>query len=180
MIVTLGIDPSLTATALCCIENGEPAYWHEYKPKAKGMERLDWLFSKVSDVTGGPFVVKRPPINLIAIEGYSYASAGRAVINMGELGGILRLLLYWSGHMWLEVAPPTLKKFATGKGNAPKDSIMLQVYKRWGFEAESNNVADAFVLSKIAYHLASKDRAGLADFQTEILDKLEEKLCHTD
>jgi len=171
VIVTLGIDPSLTATAVCRMVDGEVDTFEEFKPKVKGEERLDWLFTKVSGMTGDPFGGERPPITLIAIEGYAYSRPNQAH-QMGELGGVLRLLLHWVGHSWIEVAPSALKKFATGQGNADKDQVMLQVYKRWGFEAPTNNVADAFVLAKIAYHLASNDRYNYTTRQGEVLEKL--------
>lgn len=38
-------------------------------------------------------------------------------------------------------------KFVTGAGNASKDQIMMSVYKHWGFEAKTNNIADAIGLA---------------------------------
>jgi hypothetical protein len=50
----------------------------------------------------------------------------------------------------LLVPPMTLKKFISGKGNAKKDEIMLQIYKRYGVEINENNAADAYGLARIA------------------------------
>ena len=55
----------------------------------------------------------------IAIEGYSMGSKGK-VFNIAENTGILKYKIYNMG-IPLEVVPPTtVKKFATGKGNADK------------------------------------------------------------
>lgn len=55
----------------------------------------------------------------IAIEGYSMGSKGK-VFNIAENTGVLKYKIYNAG-IPLEVVPPTtVKKFATGKGNADK------------------------------------------------------------
>ena len=64
----------------------------------------------------------------IAIEGYSMGSKGK-VFNIAENTGVLKYKIYNSG-IPLEVVPPTtIKKFATGKGNADK-TIMHQAFMR--------------------------------------------------
>jgi hypothetical protein len=55
----------------------------------------------------------------IGIEGYAYAAKG-VVFDIGENTGILKHLL-WNKKLSFEVfSPPSIKKFATGKGNANK------------------------------------------------------------
>ena len=57
--------------------------------------------------------------NQIAIEGYSMGSKGK-VFNIAENTGVLKYKIYNLG-IPLEIVPPTtVKKFATGKGNADK------------------------------------------------------------
>ena len=43
----------------------------------------------------------------------------------------------------------TLKKFAAGKGNAKKQEMLLQIYKRWGLEFTDDNAADAYSLGRL-------------------------------
>lgn len=54
-----------------------------------------------------------------------------------------------------EVTPASLKKFATGKGNASKDEVLLSVARRFpGVDVRSNDEADALVLAAMgARHL---------------------------
>ena len=40
-----------------------------------------------------------------------------------------------------------LKKYATGKGNCEKNLILLSVYKNFGQEFKSDDIADAYVLA---------------------------------
>ena len=49
----------------------------------------------------------------------------------------------------LKVPPMTLKKFAAGKGNAKKQEMLLQIYKRWGVEFTDDNAADAYALARL-------------------------------
>jgi Holliday junction resolvasome RuvABC endonuclease subunit len=44
----------------------------------------------------------------------------------------------------------TLKKYAAGKGNAKKQEMLLQIYKRWGLEFNDDNAADAYSLGRLA------------------------------
>ena len=57
----------------------------------------------------------------------------------------------------MEVAPTSLKKFVTGKGNAKKDLMLLSVYKRWGFDTTNDNKADAYGLAQFGRALLGFD-----------------------
>ena len=47
------------------------------------------------------------------------------------------------------ITPGRLKQFLTGKGNAKKDIIIKEVYKKWGFDTDIEHIADGYVLSRI-------------------------------
>ena len=60
----------------------------------------------------------------------------------------------------------TLKKYATGKGTAKKQEMLLQIYKRWGVEFNDDNAADAYALARLAGgHAIDK-------IEQEVLDKM--------
>lgn len=65
-------------------------------------------------------------LDKIAIEGYSMGSVG-AVFNIAENTGVLKHRLFQEKIEWMEVPPSTLKKHATGKGNADK----LMMYEKF-------------------------------------------------
>lgn len=164
---TVGLDLSLTQTGMCLLKECALVETELVRPgKLRGTERLVYI-EEVIEAKLNEWL----PIDLICLEGYSYASAYQSH-QIGELGGIIRKMLYENKFLCVEVAPQAVKKFATGKGNSKKDEVMLQVYKRWGQEFNNDNLADAFVLAMIGYHLSSGDRYGYTTKQAEVLEKL--------
>jgi hypothetical protein len=60
--------------------------------------------------------------------------------------GLLAFLQAWTvmlGWKYYEINPKTLKKYATGNGNADKE-MMVKYAKKQGFSGESHDEADAF------------------------------------
>lgn len=84
--------------------------------------------------------------DFITIEDYAVSKFGGAAICSIEIGSIVRFLLWQEGIPFLDVSPTSLKKFLTGKGNAPKDVMMMHVFKKFGYTSKSNDVADAIAL----------------------------------
>ena len=58
----------------------------------------------------------------VSVEGYSYNSTNQAY-RIAEATGILKLQLHRQGYEVCTVPPTTVKKFATGKGNADKEAM---------------------------------------------------------
>lgn len=111
--------------------------------------------------------------DIIAVEGFSYGSRGRGVAFQFGYGYAVQIALYNNDFNYLIVTPSQVKKFATGLGNASKESMILPIYKRWGYEHESDNVRDAFILAQIAR--ATKISAKLPKFQKKIIDALKKE-----
>lgn len=109
-------------------------------PKALGlgMERNNWIMRQVLEKGAG--------VDLLAIEGYSFGSQGRAVFDTAELGGIVRWALWSKGIPFVEVPPTSLKLFATGKGNSKKDLVLAECIRRLGYSGSSHDEADALWL----------------------------------
>lgn len=139
----LGIDPS-TITGWVALAKGGHCEWGEAQfKKLRGIERVDHFLGWTNDI-----METYKPAS-VYIEGYGFANK-HSLVTLVEVGTAIRLALHAHESNYVEIAPNALKKFATGKGNATKDKIMLAVYKKWGFEAETNNIADAYVLAKMA------------------------------
>jgi len=148
---TLGIDPSLTGTGICYLENGE---FHPYflpETRLHGVERLAALrkrFCSIIDAHPGP--------TLTAIEGYSYDSIGR-VFELGEWGGIIKLDLFAREIPFVVVPPKRLKRFMGVKRN-DKELMIRAVKKRLKFDAENNDdLADAAALARVAEVYLTKE-----------------------
>lgn len=144
----LAADLSLTSTGLA-LPDGTTL---TLKPgKRTGCERLAWIRDEVLEHAKPlDFGI---PVDLVVIEGYAMGTGRQAgTYAIGELGGVIRLALHEAGIPYIEIAPATLKKFATGKGNANKDAVLLAA-ARAGFDGDNNNEADAWWLRKLAlYH----------------------------
>lgn len=158
----VGIDPS-TKTGLVILSDDEVITAEEIKTNHKKdpirfMHIAEQVISRL----------KRKDV--IAIEGFSYGSRGKGVSTQYGVGWMIRAELYRAGYPYIEVSPGGLKKFATGKGNTKKEEMILPIYKRWGFEHNSDNVRDAFVLAKIAE--ATKKEVELTKFQKDVLKKV--------
>jgi crossover junction endodeoxyribonuclease RuvC len=145
----VALDLSLTAPGWAMNEPQSSGVWHP--AGLRGMPRLRWIRDKVAQCV--------TLADLVVIEGYSYGSKGRAVVNIGELGGVVRLALSDAGVPYVEIPPPCLKKLATGKGNTPKEAVLAAAIQRLGYGGYDHNEADALWLLEAArqqYELAGR------------------------
>ena len=136
--VTIGIDQSLTGFSLTVLSVSDPSQhltW-VYKSPYFGIERLvdirQWLVDNFS------YIEEELDMNIIDIAMEGTVLASQAALVLGELSATVRLAIYDhfddDRRFPLKVPPMTLKKYAAGKGNAKKQEMLLQIYKRWGIE----------------------------------------------
>src|SRR5690606_23341542 len=135
----IGIDPSTKTGLVIMDEDGTVLHQEEIKTVSKTdpMRMIE-----ISNAI-------RPKLehdDKVLIEGFSYGSKGKGVSTQYGIGWILRIDLFEMGIGYAEIPPTTLKKFATGKGNVKKEDMILPIYKRYGFENDSDNIRDAYIL----------------------------------
>lgn len=94
-------------------------------------------------------IAKDPPADFVAIEGYSFGSRNGGE-RIGELGGVVRVALFGNGIPFVEIPPATLKKYATGRGNAKKPDMRMALYQRTGVDLDDDNQVDAWWLRAFA------------------------------
>lgn len=148
----LGVDPSLTATGLAVVTDAEPGTFGPFGLAvrtgrvntlgARGHQRLDLITSEVRS--------KARDADLVVIEGLAYNARDTDRAGAG-LWWILTHNL-WRLRVPVAIVPPTNRaKYATGKGNAPKDAVLLACERRYGgaggVAIVDNNEADALVLA---------------------------------
>ena len=92
---SLALDLSLTSTGYC--HNGETGV---IAPKTIGAERLSDIQRKVASLA------LNFSINAVVMEGYSFASRHSQAHSIGELGGVILLLLFEMEIPYV-VIPPT-------------------------------------------------------------------------
>lgn len=161
--ITLGIDQSLTGFAMTAINVTQPEAYETwvYKSPKRGVRRLAdiryWMMDKFDFLDS-----QRCRVTDIAMEGTVLAS--HSALKLGELAGLVKLTIwdYFDGNLYsvipyedhirtpLQVPPMTLKKYAAGKGNAKKQEMLMQIYKRWGIEFNDDNAADSYALARLA------------------------------
>ena len=151
--VTIGIDQSLTGFALTVMSVAEPTKhltW-VYKSPYFGIERLvdirQWFIDSLN------YVEDELELDIVDIAMEGTVLASQAALVLGELSATVRLAIYdlYEDHRRypLKVPPMTLKKYASGKGNAKKQEMLLQIYKRWGVEFNDDNAADSYALARL-------------------------------
>lgn len=146
--IVVGVDPS-THTGLCaCDLTGKVVEALEVSSDAVG-------FQRVSEISGQvlAFIAKHSPEKII-IEApiIGHASSARTLL---EVAYILRYFLWQEGYEYLEVPPATLKVFVCGLGNAKKEQMLMGVFKHYGYESATNNIADAVGLAEMGVSLVT-------------------------
>lgn len=139
----LGVDLALRATGIAFPDGTSTSYVPP--SSATDTVRLNLILGAVTDAL-------EEPVDLVAIEGYSYGSSGRSLVGLAEVGGLVRWAIWRAGIDRLEVPPAVLKRAATGKGNADKVAVLIAARDRLGYDGVDHNEADARWLQVIGRH----------------------------
>lgn len=116
--------------------------------------------------------------DFVCIEDYAFHAKGQ-ITRLAELVGITKCFILRkipTSHLLL-CSPTTAKKYAFGKGNIPKDLVVKSVYKRFGFDTDNNNEADAYVLGMLALD-AVVPRDGMVKYEKEAVDTIKKGNKH--
>lgn len=184
----LGVDPSLSHTALVLgvidPSSTNPTEVQSYRIKLDGAkfehtiarlaalrERLTAILEAVEEDYGGPGV--------LIVEGYGFGIKNSHSHSLGEWGGQVRLAAYHRGWLLVIANIATIKKFTSGKGNAEKDQMMMEILDRWQYKATDNNNADAYALMRLGLvFVARVGEREVLKKDIESLKKLEVCLPH--
>ena len=152
----IGIDPSLTATGIATIDT-TTGHIHTHTisttPTSKDIKNRIHRFEKITTAISDIIRDGDHPA-LIAIEGPSYGSHSAGTWD--------RAGLWWHianhaahGINIIEIPPATRCRYATGKGNAAKDVVMISAVRRYpAADITDNNQADAVIIAAIGARLA--------------------------
>lgn len=138
----VGLDLSLTSSGVSIAGSTRVV-----SCKKKGVERLADLRSQFTEI----FLDCQ--VTHAVIEGYSFGSRNSQAHSIGELGGVVRVLLFDMGIPFVEVPPTSRAKFATGRGNASKGEVISAISAKTGrifAGAGGNDECDAWVLEQMA------------------------------
>lgn len=165
------IDQSLTNSGISIyIDHTSSVISEKIKipSKIKGVFRLDRIRQEI----GSLFV--EHGIKTAVIEDYAYAAKYRSH-QIGEMGGIIKLLCFDSHIPCITMPIGIHKKFTTGNGNASKDLVIKAVENYYFLETKDDNIADSRSILE-TYLAYLKFKHGCKDYnesKTECLKKLD-------
>lgn len=169
----IGIDPSLTSTAVCVVDSSLPHPLIEVsrtKPTGQASaSKLDRMNRQVE------FAAEHASsCDLVVVEAPSFSSKGSATRDLAGLWWLMFSdLLHCLSPVGV-VAPSVLKKWVTGAGNADKFRVGQHIAKRWpDLELRSDDQADALGLASMGMHHARVLPWTPTAFQVDTLGKVE-------
>jgi Holliday junction resolvasome RuvABC endonuclease subunit len=158
----LALDLSLSATGIARPDGG----LQTLRPQQKGDDRLVEIACYIGVVADG-----RGP-DLTIMEDVPYGAGNVAAGPLALLHGAVRFVLLDRGHRYLTVPPATLKTYATGRGNARKPDMRMELYKRTGLDVDDDNQCDARWLQLLGLDLMGYPSLELPQSHRRALDKL--------
>lgn len=162
--IVVGLDLSLTSTGWARQQLDETARLVSlFMPgKRRGCDRLIWLRKAVTDICRDA--------DLILIEdGVVRSQAAKA---LGELHGVVKVALHELERRVVLVPPASVKKYATGKGNAGKPDMLAAAIRRLDYQRASDDEADALWLCAMGLDHLGAPPAQLPAAQREALGKV--------
>jgi Holliday junction resolvasome RuvABC endonuclease subunit len=164
----VALDLSLTATGCAGVPSvDEPVSLRTVSSSFKGVERLCDLLDGVL-----AFVEFHDPV-LTVVEDLVHAARGSSAGPLGMLHGAVRVALHRSGIEMAFVPPASLKKYATGRGNATKPDMRMALYQRAGLDLRDDNQVDAWWLAAMAADAAGVPLVSVPAAQRAALEKVE-------
>ncbi|WP_130012154.1 hypothetical protein [Serinicoccus sediminis] len=170
-----GIDPSLTGTGIARVAIGDHSRVIERdvitsRPDGTTVtdrgERLHQLLEQILDHTRGT--------DLVVIEGPAYSRSNPGTWDRAGLWWLtIDTLLRGDEHPVAIVPPTTLKKYATGKGNATKPDMRMALYRRLHIDEPDDNAVDATWLAATGADWLGQPLATLPAAQRAVLDGAE-------
>jgi Holliday junction resolvasome RuvABC endonuclease subunit len=142
----MSIDQSLTGTGVsfgAWNSIGEKVAPYGYqiiktKPGTSDTVRIKFIKDKLLSLAD------QYGINLVLLEDYAYGAKNRAQ-QSGEIGGVIKNAFHELVPEVPVIIMPigTHKLFTTGLGNAKKDLMLKEVYKKYGVDTNNDNIADS-------------------------------------
>lgn len=148
----LGVDPGLAKLGWCLLIPDGKKFSHQTGLIGKNLDGLNEI-ERLAAIRGAvrALLIDKLP-NMAAMEGYAFGRAFNAC-TMGEVGGVVKLACHDAGVPLKIVAPATLKKWVTGRGNSDKAVMRTKIFSRWKVEFSTQDEAEAFAIAQWASKL---------------------------
>lgn len=157
----LGLDQSFKKSGLVVMEKNNPNMLHAEKFSTN--QSKDYLFRAREVADHISMIIVNYNIDAVCIEGLAFGARGDMTRNLAGLQYMVMAAVRFDNQKPITiVTPPTLKKFATGSGKAPKEDMIknlpplikkyflddLGVKKTTGLD----DMADAYWLAQYGIH----------------------------
>lgn len=135
----VGLDLSLTSTGIACADGSLVTV---------GSKPTDYVIAdrhrRLAGLRDAILSNVHADTDLVVIEGPSMASKiSGSVVDRYGLWWLVVDALFAQDLRVLEVSPSTLKKYATGKGNATKPDMRMALFQRAQIDCRDDNQVDA-------------------------------------
>lgn len=177
MDLYIGIDPGSENCALVAYSPEKNlAGTHKVKvPNLRGVQRLSFLIQDIKLFLND---FKPQDVKQICMEGYSMSEKFGQHAS-GEAGAAIKLaLVQWFGLdkpvAYPSFLAPNQVKAFLGNGKLKKSMIAKEVLKRWNVDFMDDNLADAYVLARVAYAMHNPDEI-ITQYQKELVLKIRDK-----
>lgn len=153
----IGIDPSLTATGIAIIDTNHPDHIRihtETIRSTKTGNTITHRLTRFGTVADTLLDTMPTSLDLAIIEGPAYAAHGAGTWDRAGMWWNIARILHRLDIPTVEVPPATRCQYATGRGNADKDVVMISAVRRYPTaDITNNNEADAVILAAIGARL---------------------------
>lgn len=142
-MLVMGLDLS-TKTGVAIVDTDKNVVFAEeieFK-KMTGWPRIGAIAGRIMELR------EQYQPDLIMIEELFVGHASSAIV-LAQISSVVHYFLWQDNHKFMDVSASGLKKWLTQKGNAQKDVMMMEVYKQFGYESRTNNIADAVALGML-------------------------------
>ena len=169
-MVIVGLDLSLTGTGMARLDESKHETWNfGTKPEAgTRIERSMMIAEKIR--------ANSEKTDLFFIEDYAYSIKPKqsSLVTLGELGGIVKLVLWrWTGRHPTVIGSGTIKKWISGSGVLRKDMIPVAVFKKFKVDLKTHDEHVAYGLADLGLNLSrSKPVRELYKYEVQILKDL--------
>lgn len=180
MAIIIGIDPSLTGTGIARVDTDDRLVAQVATVTSKGKRDDDWptranrIEDLAAQVANHAWPQRDDRADLVVIEAptLSQGRQGGHLDRHGLWWHLLALLGAWD-IPYAVVTASARAKYATGKGNAPKDHVLLAVARRFPHvPVTDNNQADALILAAMGADHHGCPLVELPKAHREALDKV--------
>ena len=148
----LGLDVSICHTGWALYDKADGKFTYGVIEPPADMKdflaRMDFVRSQIAALLPGTVATWKDTV-FVTLEGLAFSANGNVALQLAGVGYFVRHALWRAGIKFKDITPNQGKKFLTGKHQCDKNLILKEVYKRYHFDVDDDNVADAINFNMI-------------------------------